>query len=131
MASNAIAATQNVRRNAIGKKAGLAAPPVMIYGEDVTHVVTEQGIAYLYHAQTPPERTRLLAAVAQGTPLGDTITKEEIRTMRREGKVALPEDLDIDPSRAKKDLLAARSLEEIAAISGGLYEVPEQFRRQR
>ena len=25
--------------------------PVMIYGDDVTHVLTEEGIAYLYKAQ--------------------------------------------------------------------------------
>lgn len=114
----------------IGKKAGLAAPPVMVYGEDVTHVVTEQGIAYLYQAETVEERTRLLACVAQGTPLGDTVTQEQIRQLRAEGKVALPEDLDIDVTKANRSLLAAQSLEEIAKISGGLYEVPQRFRKK-
>lgn len=113
----------------IGRKAGMAAPPVMVYGEDVTHVVTEQGIAYNYMAESAEERTRLMACVAQGTPLGDTVTPEEIQAYRRAGKVALPEDLEIDVSRANKDLLAARSLDEIAEISGGLYEVPEKFRK--
>ena len=114
----------------IGKKAGLAAPPVMVYGEDVTHVVTEQGIAYLYQAESVQERTRLLACVAQGTPLGDTVTQEEIRQLRAAGKVALPEDLDIDVTKANRDLLAAKSLEEIAEISGGLYEVPQRFQKK-
>ncbi len=113
----------------IGRKAGMAAPPVMVYGEDVTHVVTEQGIAYNYMAESAEERTRLMACVAQGTPLGDTVTPEEIQAYRRAGKVVLPEDLEIDVSRANKDLLAARSLDEIAEISGGLYEVPEKFRK--
>lgn len=62
----------------IGKKAGMAAAPVMIYGEDVTHVVTEQGIAYLYEAETPEERTKLLACVAQGTPLGEQVSEAQI-----------------------------------------------------
>ncbi|MBQ9328202.1 MAG: malonate decarboxylase subunit alpha [Solobacterium sp.] len=114
----------------IGKDAGMDSVPVMMYGEDVTHVVTEQGIAYLYTAETPAERSKLMAAVAQATPLGETITQSEIDSLRAQGKVALPDDLGIDPKRANKDLLAARSLEEIAEISNGLYEVPEQFRKK-
>lgn len=114
----------------IGRKAGMAAAPVMIYGEDVTHVVTEQGIAYLYQAQTPAERTKLLACVAQGTPLGEQVSAADIRDLRKAGCIAYPEDLEIDRSRANKELLAAKTLEEIAEISGGLYEVPERFRKK-
>lgn len=114
----------------IGRKAGMAAPPVMIYGEDVTHVVTEQGVAYLYQAETSEERTRLLACVAQGTPLGKYVTSEQVRDLRKAGMIATPEDMEIDVSRANKNLLAARTLEEISEISGGLYEVPERFRRK-
>ena len=114
----------------IGKKAGMEGAPVMVYGEDVTHVVTEQGVAYLYTAQTAEERTRIMAAVAQGTPLGDLVSRSEIDTMRKAGKVAYPEDMAISADAANHDLLAARSLEEIAAISGGLYEVPERFQKK-
>jgi malonate decarboxylase alpha subunit len=114
----------------IGKDAGMDSVPVMMYGEDVTHVVTEQGIAYLYMASDREERSRLLGAIAQGTPLGEMVSQSEINRLRREGKVAYPEDLDIDRSRANKDLLAAKSLEEISEISGGLYEVPEKFRQK-
>ena len=103
--------------------------PVMMYGEDVTHVVTEQGIAYLYRAQDATERGELMGAISQGTPLGDRLTQEKISSLRREGKIAYPEDLDIDPKDATKDLLAARSLEELSVISGGLYEVPAQFKK--
>lgn len=112
----------------IGRQAGMDAAPVMVYGEDVTHVVTEQGIAYLYMAQSAEERTRMLGAVAQGTPIGSTVTQQQILEMRAAGKVAYPEDLSISPAAATHDLLAAKSLEEIAEISGGLYEVPERFR---
>ena len=113
----------------IGQKAGLAAAPVMVYGEDVTHVVTEQGIAYLYQADSPEERTRLLGCIAQGTPIGDMVSQSEIKALRSAGKIAYPEDLDIDVATANQDMLAAKSLEEIAAISGGLYEVPARFRK--
>lgn len=115
----------------IGKKAGMDAVPVMIYGEDVTHVVTEQGIAYLYQAQNAEERARLLGAVAQGTPIGDLMSDVEVKELRRVGKVAYPEDLAISPAAANKDLLAAKTLEEIAEISGGLYDVPERFRAKQ
>ncbi|MBQ6222055.1 MAG: malonate decarboxylase subunit alpha [Solobacterium sp.] len=114
----------------IGRDAGMDSVPVMMYGEDVTHVVTEQGIAYLYTAHTPEERGKLMGAISQGTPLGDTVSAEELKKFREEGRVALPEDLEIDPSRATKDLLAAKSLEEISEISGGLYEVPESFKKK-
>ena len=31
----------------LARTAGFALPPVMIYGDDVTHVITEQGVANL------------------------------------------------------------------------------------
>ena len=41
---------------AVGKKAHMPVAPVMIYGDDGTHVVTEEGIAYLYKAEGLEER---------------------------------------------------------------------------
>ena len=70
-----------------------------------------------------------MGAVSQGTPLGDRLSASEIESLRNQGKVALPEDLGIDRSRANKDLLAAKTLDEIAEISGGLYEVPASFKK--
>src|ERR1700689_1432440 len=46
---------------AVGKKAGMPIAPVMIYGDDVSHVVTEEGIAYLYKTEGVEERRRALA----------------------------------------------------------------------
>ena len=40
------------------------------------------------------------------------------------------EDLGIDRAMATKDLLACKTLEEIAECSGGLYVVPEKFRKK-
>ena len=39
----------------VGKQSGMPIAPVMIYGDDVSHVVTEEGIAYLYKAQGQEE----------------------------------------------------------------------------
>ena len=112
----------------IGEKAGMRAAPVMIDGEDVTHVVTEQGVAYLYLAENAEERKRLLACIAQGTPLGDTISKTECDALRAAGLAAYPQDLEIDPQTATRDMLAAKSLDELVAWSGGLYEIPQSLR---
>lgn len=112
----------------IGRRAGMDATPVMVYGEDVTHVVTEHGVAYLYTAQNARERTQLLACVAQGTPLGDTVDQDTIDALRRDGRVALPKDLDIDPREATRALLAAKSLDELVEWSGGLYDIPQSLR---
>jgi malonate decarboxylase alpha subunit len=46
----------------IGKKAGIPITPIMIYGNDVSHVVSEEGIAYLYKTEGIEERRRALAA---------------------------------------------------------------------
>ena len=114
----------------IGKEAGMDAAPVMIYGEDITHMVTEQGIAYLYQAKDREERSKLLASIAQGTPFGDKVSLDEIDLFRQQGKVAYPEDLSISVKEANRSLLAAQSLEEIAEISGGLYQIPESFKKK-
>ena len=47
----------------LGRSAKLPIAPVMIYGDDVTHVVTEEGIAYLYRARDIDERRAALAGV--------------------------------------------------------------------
>lgn len=112
----------------IGKKAGMDEAPVMIYGEDVTHVVTEQGVAYLYLAEGLEERRKLLACIARGTPLGDTVGEREEKALRQAGKVAYPEDLDISAADATADMLAAKSLEELVTWSGGLYEIPDSLK---
>ena len=112
----------------VGKDAGMPLPPVMIYGDDVTHVVTEEGVAYLYKATSLEERRSALAAIAGVTPLGRGAEASQLERLRRDGLVALPEDLKIDTSLANRSLLAAKSIGDLVAWSGGLYEPPAQFR---
>ncbi|MFI6630837.1 malonate decarboxylase subunit alpha [Nonomuraea fuscirosea] len=112
----------------VGKDASMAIPPIMIYGDDVSHVVTEEGVAYLYKASSLAERREAVAAVAGATAIGREIDERRVGELRRDGLVALPEDLKVDVRRAKRSLLAARSVEDLVAWSGGLYDPPARFR---
>lgn len=112
----------------LGRSAGFPIAPVMIYGDDVTHVVTEEGIAYLYRARDADERRRALAAIAGVTPVGMEADRERTRQLRAAGVVAFPEDLGVRRSEASRSLLAARSMRELVEWSGGLYDPPARFR---
>src|SRR5208282_333774 len=100
----------------------------MIYGDDVTHVVTEEGVAYLYKAEGTEERRNALAAIAGVSPVGLQARPEKVKTLRQKGIVALPEDLGVYRMQATRSLLAARSMEDLVAWSGGLYKPPARFR---
>jgi malonate decarboxylase alpha subunit len=110
----------------VGRNAGMPLPPVMIYGDDVSHVVTEEGVAYLYKASSLHERRAALAAIAGVTPIGRGAG--DIEALRRDGLVAFPEDLGVETRLATRSLLAARSIEDLVAWSGGLYDPPARFR---
>jgi len=112
----------------VAKQANLATAPVMIYGDDVTHVVTEEGIAYLYKAQSLEERKAALEAVAGVTPIGLRHNQNKVERMRRDGLVAFPKDLQIRRTEAKRSLLAAKSVEDLVEWSDGLYNPPAKFR---
>jgi malonate decarboxylase alpha subunit len=112
----------------VGRKAGMPIAPVMIYGEDVSHVVTEEGIAYLYKTEGIEERRRAIAAVAGISPIGLRAKPEETAALRRRGVVAYPEDIGVQRLSAKRSLLAARSMEDLVAWSGDLYKPPARFR---
>lgn len=112
----------------VGRNAGLALPPVMIYGDDVTHVVTEEGIAYLYLVEDLEERRAALAAIAGVTALGAESSPERKADLRKRGIIALPEDLGIRRSDARRSLLAAQSVRDLVEWSGNLYEPPARFR---
>ena len=76
--------------------------PIMIYGDDVSHVVTEEGIAYLYKAEGQEERRRALAAVAGVSPVGLKAIAAETAALRKKGVVAYPEDLGVHRLEAKR-----------------------------
>jgi malonate decarboxylase alpha subunit len=112
----------------VAKKAGMPVAPIMIYGDDVSHVVTEEGISYLCKTEGIEERRRAIAAIAGVSPIGIKAKPEETAALRRKGIVAFPEDLGVHRLEADRSLLAARSMEDLVAWSGGLYQPPAKFR---
>jgi malonate decarboxylase alpha subunit len=107
---------------------GLELPPVMIYGDDVTHIVTEQGIANLLLCRTTDEREQAIRGVAGYTPVGRARDRRAVEDLRARKVIRRPEDLGIDPLDAHKSLLAARSIKELMHWSGNLYNPPRKFR---
>ena len=112
----------------VAKKSCMPLAPVMIYGDDVTHLLTEEGIAYLYKARSQEERRALIAAVAGVTDIGLRHDPKRTEQMRRDGLLALPEDLGIRRTDATRELLAAKSIADLVEWSGGLYNPPAKFR---
>lgn len=112
----------------VAKKTGMPVAPIMIYGDDVTHLLTEEGIAYLYKAQSLEQREKMIAAVAGVTSVGLKHNPADTAQMRQQGLIALPEDLGIRRTDATRGLLAAKSVADLVTWSGGLYEPPARFR---
>lgn len=112
----------------LAEQANLDIPPVMIYGDDLTHIVTEEGIAYLHKCASLEERMAAIRAVAGYTELGLKQKPEETKELRNKGIVKTPEDLDIDITKANRNMLAAKNVRELVQWSKGLYNPPARFR---
>ncbi|MES1948483.1 malonate decarboxylase subunit alpha [Salinisphaera sp. C84B14] len=112
----------------VAEKAGLDLAPVMVYGDDTTHLLTEEGLAYLYMAESLDERRAMIAAVAGVTPLGLSADAATTKRLREQGKVRTPEDLGVSRTEATRSQLAASSIADLVDWSGGLYEPPARFR---
>jgi malonate decarboxylase alpha subunit len=112
----------------LATSAGFALPPIMIYGDDVTHVITERGVANLLRCRSPQEREAALRAVAGDTDFGKRQSPETADSLRRRGIVMVPSDLGIDAGAATRDWLAAKSIADLVTASRGLYVPPANFR---
>jgi malonate decarboxylase alpha subunit len=109
------------------RKALHGVAPVMIYGDDVTHIVTEEGIANLSACRSVAERQAAIRAVAGYTPVGLKRSKRATQDLRARGIVQLPEDVGVSPSEASRSLLAAEDIKGLVRWSQGLYDPPPQF----
>ena len=112
----------------LAEQAKLALPPIMIYGDDVTHVLTEEGIANLLLCRDDAEREQAIRGVAGFTPAGQRRDRAMVEKLRARGVIRRPADLGIDPRDATRNLLAARTMRDLVRASGGLYKPPRRFR---
>lgn len=112
----------------LAESAGLDLPPVMIYGDDVTHIVTEEGIANLLLCRTPEEREQAIRGVAGYTSVGLDRDKAVVENLRDRGIIRRAADLGVDVTLATRDLLAAKSMKDLVRASKGLYNPPARFR---
>lgn len=112
----------------LAEQAGMEIPPVMIYGDDVTHILTEEGIANLLLCRTDEEREQAIRGVAGYTPVGLARDQHMVDNLRDRGVIQRADDLGIDKRDATRSLLAARSMRDLVRASGGLYDPPKRFR---
>ncbi|MDR7376397.1 malonate decarboxylase alpha subunit [Rhodoferax ferrireducens] len=110
------------------EQAGMDLPPIMIYGDDVSHVLTEEGIANLLLCRSDAEREQAIRGVAGYTAVGLARDLRAVENLRDRGVIRRPQDLGIDPRHATRNLLAARSMRDLVRASGGLYQPPKRFR---
>lgn len=112
----------------LAEKLKLDLAPIMVYGDDVTHIVTEEGVANLMLCRDADEREQAIRGVAGYTDVGRQRDAKQVERLRARGVIRRPEDLGIDPLDADRQLLAARSIKDLVRASGGLYAPPPQFR---
>ena len=110
------------------EQAGMDLPPIMIYGDDVTHILTEEGIANLLLCRSDAEREQAIRGVAGYTAVGLGRDHRMVENLRDRGVIRRPQDMGIDPREATRNLLAARSMRDLVRASGGLYSPPKRFR---
>ena len=114
---------------AVGKQSRMPIAPVMIYGDDVSHVVTEEGIAYLYKARGAGGAPRGARGHRRGH--GDRPARRAAAHRGAARAAASWPTRRISASaapRRSRTLLAARSIDDLVAWSGGLYRPPARFR---
>jgi malonate decarboxylase alpha subunit len=113
---------------ALAEKYKLELAPVMIYGDDVTHIISEEGIANLLLCRTAQEREQAIRGIAGFTDVGRGRDRKMVEKLRERKVVRRPEDLGINPLDAHRSMLAARSIKDLMHWSGDLYDPPNKFR---
>lgn len=109
------------------KNANLSLPPVMAYGDDVTHIISEEGIANLHMCRNLEERMRAIEGIAGYTEIGLKADAKSTKILREKGIIQTPEDLGINRNKANRSILAAKNIRELVDWSDGLYQPPKRY----
>lgn len=100
----------------------------MVYGDDVTHIVSEEGVANLLLCRTAAEREHAIRGIAGFTDVGRARDRKMVEKLRDRKIIQRPEDLGINPLEVQRSMLAARSVKDLMRWSGNLYDPPAKFR---
>ena len=106
----------------LARELDLDLAPVMVYSDDVTHIVTEEGIANLLLCRNKDEREQAIRGVAGYTDIGRARDAKMVERLRERGVIRRPEDLGIDPLDA--DSSSARGPLDQGSHAGIRWAVP-------
>ena len=112
----------------LAEKLGMELAPVMIYADDVTHIITEEGVANLLLCRNADEREQAIRGVAGYTDVGRGRDVGKVDELRQRKAIQRPEDLGINPLDVHRSMLAARSIKDLMMWSGNRYDPPAKFR---
>src|SRR5271168_1867886 len=79
----------------LAEKLELDLAPVMIYGDDVTHIVSEEGIANLLLCRTAEEREQAIRGIAGFTDVGRRRDPKMVEKLRERKVIRRPEILGL------------------------------------
>ena len=82
---------------------------------------------YGFHTSSP-RKAAAIRGVAGSTPVSLARDKKIVENLRERKAIQRPVDLGIKESGATRDLLSAKTFEDIIELSGGLYSPPDQCR---
>ena len=112
----------------LAEKLRLELAPIMVYGEDVTHIISEEGVANLLLCRSAAEREHAIRGIAGFTDVGRARDRKMVEKLRDRKIIQRPEDLGINPLEVHRSMLAARSVKDLMRWSGNLYDPPAKFR---
>ena len=108
--------------------ADMPIPPVMIYGDDVTHILTEEGIANLLLCANAEEREQAIRGVAGYTEIGLGRDVRMVENLRDRGVIQRAEDWASTSATRRATCSPRVRLRILVRASGGLYQPPVRFR---
>ena len=112
----------------LAEKLKLELAPIMIYGDDVTHIVTEEGIGNLLLCRTAAEREHAIRGIAGFTEVGRGRARRVVAGLGGREIIPRPAARGKHPLDVHRSLLAARSVKDLMRWSGNLYDPPAKFR---
>jgi len=104
--------------------------PVGNFSRAEPRITIDKKVLLFYRSlcDTASERERAIRGVAGSTPVGLARDKRTVENLQDRKAILRPGDLGNRESDATRDLLSAKTFEDIIEMSEGLYAPPDQCR---